>query len=120
VTYVSDLFLDRPAVERMVSRAGEARAAISRRMSQTMGEIQGLSGAGLSGAANAALQEAAVQIEQGFGKVLGALDDLSSQLSGALRQISDRDDSAGSDIRTATQSIGDTPITNALTGTQTR
>ncbi len=120
MTHVSEVFLDRTAVERMVSRAGEAKGAIHRRMGQTIAEIQGLSGPALSGSANAALQEAAVQIEQGFSKMLTALDDLSNQLTNALSRLGQRDEAAGADIRAVTQSIGDTSITDALSRPQTR
>lgn len=120
MTHVSEVFLERPAIERAVQRAGEANNAISGHMSRTLGEIQGLSGSGLSGAANAALQQASVDIDQGFRKVLGALEDMAGQLRSALNRIESQDQSAATAISSATQDLtGATapsaPITSALT-----
>jgi hypothetical protein len=85
-------------------------------MAQLLSRIEALSGSGMAGSANAALQEVSQNLNEGLRKVLNALDDLAGKMSNASSQYGVHDGDAAAEIRAAAQATGDASITSILTG----
>lgn len=104
----------------MAYKCEETGKSIARGMAQLLDRIQALSGGGMSGAANAALQESSVRLNDGLTRVLNALDELAGKMSSASKQFGVQDGDAAETIRNAAAATGDSFITNVLTNTPTR
>lgn len=100
----------------MAQRCQETRESLATGMAQLVGRIEGLSGAGMRGSANNALQDVSVQLNEGLKKILNALDELSGKMSSASTQYGVNDDEAASDIRAAAAETGNSTVTSVLRG----
>jgi len=85
-------------------------------MAQLLDRIQGLSGGGMAGLANSALQGVSVQLNDGLSKVLNALDDLAGKMSDASTRYGVHDEDAAQEIRSAAAATGDSTVINVLRG----
>ncbi|UWP80474.1 WXG100 family type VII secretion target [Dactylosporangium fulvum] len=100
----------------MANKCMETRESIATGMAQLLDRINGLSGAGMSGAANNALQGSSAQLNQGLTKMLNALDDLAGKISNASSTFGVNDEDAANDIRAAAAATGDSTVIAALRG----
>ena len=100
----------------MASRCEETRESIARGMAQLVDRIQGLSGAGMAGTANAALQDVSAQLNDGLTRVLNALDELAGKMSNASTQYGVHDQDAAQEIRAAAAATGDGSVASILRG----
>jgi len=103
----------------MANKCEETGESIANGMAQLLSRIQGLSGAGMAGQANSALQGVSVQLNEGLKKVLGALDELGGKMTSASSSYAFNDGDAAADIRAAGEATGDSFITGILTGQPT-
>lgn len=94
----------------------ETRESIATGMAQLLDRIQSLSGAGMAGSANAALQNSSVQLNDGLTRVLNALDDLAGKMSNASAQFGVQDGDAAQEIQAAAAATGDATVMNVLRG----
>src|SRR5207253_1995899 len=83
----------------MAQKCTETRDSIASGMAQLLDRIQGLSGGGMAGLANSALQGVSVQLNDGLSKVLNALDDLAGKMSDASTRYGVHDEDAAQEIR---------------------
>lgn len=100
----------------MANKCEETGESIATGMAQLLDRIQGLSGAGMAGQANAALQSVSVQLNDGLRQILGALDELGGKMVNASSTLAFNDSDAAADIRAAAEATGNATITNILTG----
>jgi ESAT-6 family protein len=100
----------------MASKCEETGQSIARGMAQLIDRIQGLSGGGMAGAANAALQTASGQLNEGLTKVLNALDELAGKMSNASSQFGVHDQDAAQEIQAAAAATGDSSVMSILRG----
>jgi uncharacterized protein YukE len=103
----------------MANKCEETGESIASGMAQLLSRIQGLSGAGMAGQANAALQSVSAQLNDGLTKILQALDELGAKMVNASSTLGFNDADAAADIRAAAEATGDSTIISILTG-QTR
>lgn len=100
----------------MAQRCQDTGERLATGMAQLLDRIQGLSGGGLSGAANNALQTVSVDLNSGLTTILNALDELSGKISNASSQYGVNDDDAAQEIRAAAETTGNSVVINALRG----
>ncbi|WP_436522308.1 WXG100 family type VII secretion target [Actinoplanes sp. HUAS TT8] len=100
----------------MAQRCEETGQSVSRGMAQLLDRIQSLGGGGFSGAANTALQDVSVQLNDGLTKIINALDELAGKMSSASKQYGVHDDDAAQEIRSAAASTGDSSVIGILRG----
>jgi WXG100 family type VII secretion target len=101
----------------MAKRCQETGEGLATGMAQLLDRIQSLSGRGMSGAANNALQSVSTELNSGLTKVINALDELSGKISNASSQYGVHDEDAAREIRAAAQATGNTSVINALNPT---
>jgi ESAT-6 family protein len=104
----------------MAQKCEETGQSIASGMAQVLDRVQALSGTGMAGAANAALQEVSLQLNDGLTKVLQALDELAGKMSSASAQYGVNDGDAAAEIRAAADATGNGFITGILTNTNPR
>ena len=102
----------------MAQKCEQTGQSIASGMAQVLDRIQALSGSGMAGAANAALQDVAVRLNDGLKKVLNSLDELAGKMSSASAQYGVHDGDAAAEIRKAGDAVGDSFITNTMLGTR--
>jgi uncharacterized phage infection (PIP) family protein YhgE len=85
-------------------------------MAQLLDRITSLSGSGMAGAANNALQSVSGDLNEGLTKILNALDGLSGKISDASSQYGVQDEDAASEIRAAAEATGNSTVIAALRG----
>jgi uncharacterized protein YukE len=100
----------------MAQKCEETGQSVATGMAQLIQRIEALSGAGMTGRANAALQDVSIQLNDGLKTVLNALDELAGKMSNASSQYGVHDDDAASDIRNAAMATGDGSVMNILRG----
>jgi WXG100 family type VII secretion target len=100
----------------MASKCEETGQSIASGMAQLISRIEALSGTGMAGSANVALQDVSHQLNDGLKTVLNALDDLAGKMSHASSQYGVHDGDAAAEIRAAAQATGDSSITKILSG----
>ena len=93
----------------MAQRCVDTGDQLAKGMSSLIERIQALSGTGMSGAANSALQSVSADLNEGLRTILNALSELASKISDASKQYGTHDEEAASDIRNAglTGSVAD-------------
>ncbi|WP_229071613.1 WXG100 family type VII secretion target [Actinoplanes sp. DH11] len=100
----------------MAQRCENTGQNIATGMAQLVSQIQGLSGGGMAGAANNALQDASSQLNSGLTKIINALDELAGKMSSASTQYGVNDEDAATEIRAAAASTGDSSVISVLRG----
>ena len=100
----------------MAQKCEETGQSIARGAAQLIDRIQALSGAGMAGTANAALQDVSLQLNEGLKQVLNALDELAGKMSNASSQFGVNDEDAAREIRAAAASTGDSSVMSILRG----
>ncbi|GAA4599521.1 WXG100 family type VII secretion target [Actinoplanes octamycinicus] len=100
----------------MAQRCEDTGENISRGMAQLLEQIQTLGGGGFQGAANSALQDVSVQLNDGLKKIINALDELAGKMSSASQQYGVHDDDAAQEIRSAAAATGDSSVISILRG----
>jgi ABC-type transporter Mla subunit MlaD len=100
----------------MAQKCEETGESVARGMAQLIDRIQALSGAGMAGQANSALQDVSSQLNEGLKKVLNALDELAGKMSNASQQYGVNDQDAAQEIRSAAAATGDSSVMSVLRG----
>jgi uncharacterized protein YukE len=100
----------------MAQKCEETGQSIASGMAQLLDRIQSLSGAGMAGSANAALQDVSIQLNEGLKKILNALDELAGKMSNASSQFGVHDQDAAQEIRAAAAATGDSSVISILSG----
>jgi WXG100 family type VII secretion target len=100
----------------MAKRCEETGESLATGMAQLLDRIQGLSGAGMQGTANNALQGVSAELNQGLTKILNALNELAGKISNASSQYGVNDEDAAREIQAAAQGTGNTSVISALRG----
>lgn len=100
----------------MANKCMETRESIATGMAQLLDRIQGLSGSGMAGTANGALQNVSVQLNDGLTKILNALDDLAGKISNASKTFGVQDEDAAHEIQAAAAATGDQTVIGVLRG----
>jgi WXG100 family type VII secretion target len=100
----------------MAQRCEDTGQNIATGMARLVDRIQALSGGGLSGTANVALQDVSAQLNDGLTKIINALGELSGKMSNASAQFGATDEEAAQEIRAAAASTGDSAVISILRG----
>ena len=100
----------------MAQRCGSTGDSIRSGMNQLVGQIQALSGGGMAGQANNALQDVSAQLNDGLSKIMAALDELGGKMTDAAGRYTINDEDAAADIRNAPGASTDSSVVNALRG----
>lgn len=100
----------------MAQRCEDTGEEIATGMAQLLDRIQSLSGGGMSGSANTALQSVSNELNEGLRTILNALDELAGKISNASSQYGVHDDDAAAEIRAAAQATGNSTVINFLRG----
>lgn len=100
----------------MAQRCQDTGESLATGMAQLLERIQTLGGAGMRGAANTALQDVSVQLNDGLRTILNALDELSGKISNASAQYGVHDEDAAQEIRAAATATGDSGVIGLLRG----
>ncbi|MDG4772626.1 WXG100 family type VII secretion target [Solwaraspora sp. WMMD792] len=100
----------------MAQRCQDTGETLATGMAQLLDRIQSLSGGGMSGAANNALQGVSADLNSGLTTILNALDELSGKISNASSQYGVNDEDAANEIRAAAEATGNSTVINALRG----
>lgn len=100
----------------MAQKCENTGESIASGMAQLIVRIESLSGAGMAGRANGALQEVSSQLNEGLKRILNALDDLAGKMSSASQQFGVQDQDAANEIRNAAQATGDSGVMGILRG----
>lgn len=100
----------------MAQRCEDTGQNISTGMAQLLDRIQALSGSGMEGTANNALQGVSVQLNDGLTKIINALDELAGKMSSASKQYGVHDEDAAQEIRAAASATGDSSVVSILRG----
>jgi WXG100 family type VII secretion target len=100
----------------MAQRCQDTGQRLATGMAQLLDRITSLSGTGMAGAANTALQGVSGDLNEGLTRILNALDGLSGKISNASTQFGVQDEDAASEIRAAAQTTGNSTVINALRG----
>jgi WXG100 family type VII secretion target len=85
-------------------------------MANLLDRITGLSGTGMRGNANNALQSVSGELNHGLTTILNALDELAGKISNASTQYGVHDDDAAQEIRSAAQATHNSSVISALRG----
>src|SRR4051812_5933962 len=83
----------------MAHRCDETAANLTRGMAQLVAGIQGLSGTGLQGQANNALQNTTQHLDHGMRTIVAALTELAGKMTNASNQFGGHDEDVASRIR---------------------
>jgi uncharacterized protein YukE len=113
---VGTVHATQPQLDAMANKCMETRESIATGMAQLLDRIQGLSGSGMAGNANAALQNVSVQLNDGLTKILNALDDLAGKISNASSTFGVQDQDAAQEIQAAAAATGDGNVMSVLRG----
>jgi len=113
---VGNVHATQAQLNQMAQRCQDVRERLATGMAQVLDRVTDLSGKGMSGSANSALQGVSNDLNEGLTKVLNALDTLSGQISSASTQFGTQDDDAASTIRNAAAATGDGAVISALRG----
>jgi WXG100 family type VII secretion target len=100
----------------MASKCEETGESIARGMAQLIETIQNLSGGGMAGRANAALQEVSAQLNDGLTRILNSLNELAGKMTDASAKFGAHDEDAAQEIRQAAAATGDTSVMSILRG----
>jgi WXG100 family type VII secretion target len=100
----------------MAQRCQDTGQGLAQGMAQLLDRITALSGSGLSGSANSALQNVSGELNSGLTTILNALDELSGKISDASTQYGVNDEDAAQEIRTAAEMTGNSTVISALRG----
>jgi WXG100 family type VII secretion target len=100
----------------MAQRCEDTGQNVATGMAQLIDRIQALSGSGMEGTANTALQGVSSQLNDGLTKIINALDELAGKMSSASKQYGVHDEDAANEIRNAAQSTGDSSILSIMRG----
>jgi uncharacterized protein YukE len=100
----------------MAQRCEDTGQNIATGMARLLDRIQALSGAGMAGTANNALQDVSVQLNDGLTKIVNALGELSGKMSNASTQFGVNDEEAAQEIRSAAAATGDSSVISILRG----
>jgi WXG100 family type VII secretion target len=100
----------------MAQRCEDTGQSIATGMAQLLDRIQALSGGGMAGAANNALQGVSVQLNDGLTKIINALDELAGKMSSASQQYGVNDEDAAQQIQAAAAATGDSSVISILRG----
>jgi uncharacterized protein YukE len=100
----------------MAGKCEQTGESVARGMAQLIDRIQMLSGGGMAGSANAALQDVSMQLNQGLRKIIMALDELAGKMSNASKQYGVNDQDAAQEIRSAAAATGDSNVISILRG----
>lgn len=113
---VGNVHATQAQLNQMATRCQDVRERLATGMAQLLDRVNGLSGSGMSGSANSALQRAGDDLNQGLTKILNALDELSGKISDASTQFGVQDQDAADTINKAAASTGDGAVVSALRG----
>jgi len=100
----------------MAQRCEDTGQNVATGMARLLDRIQALSGAGMAGTANNALQDVSVQLNDGLTKIINALRELSGKMSNASTQFGASDEDAAQEIRSAAAATGDSAVISILRG----
>ena len=100
----------------MAQRCQDTGEGLATGMAQLLDRIQSLSGGGMSGSANNALQTVSAELNSGLTTILNALDELSGKISNASSEYGVNDEDAAQEIRAAAEATGNSVVINALRG----
>jgi WXG100 family type VII secretion target len=100
----------------MAQRCQDTGENLATGMAQLLERIQSLSGAGMSGSANNALQSVSGELNSGLTTILNALDELSGKISNASSQYGVNDEDAAQEIRAAAEATGNSTVIDVLRG----
>jgi WXG100 family type VII secretion target len=100
----------------MAQRCEDTGSNIATGMAQLVDRIQALSGGGMAGTANNALQDVSVQLNDGLTKIINALGELSGKMSNASKEFGANDEEAAQEIRAAAAATGDSSVVSILRG----
>jgi WXG100 family type VII secretion target len=100
----------------MAQRCQNTGEELATGMARLLDRVQALSGGGMSGSANNALQSVSSDLNQGLTTILNALDELSGKISNASSQYGVHDDDAAQEIRAAAASTGNSTVISVLRG----
>jgi uncharacterized protein YukE len=100
----------------MAQRCQDTGERLATGMAQLLDRITSLSGTGMAGAANNALQGVSSDLNQGLTRILNALDTLSGKISDASTQFGVQDEDAATEIRAAAEGTGNSAVISALRG----
>jgi WXG100 family type VII secretion target len=100
----------------MAQRCQDTGQGLAQGMAQLLDRITALSGTGLSGSANSALQTVSSELNSGLTTILNALDELSGKISDASTQYGVNDEDAAQEIRSAAEMTGNSTVISALRG----
>lgn len=103
-------------LNRMAQRCQETGEGLATGMAQLLDRIQSLSGTGMRGSANNALQSVSAELNSGLTKILNALDELAGKISSASTQYGVQDEDAATEIRQAAEATGNSTVIAALRG----
>lgn len=100
----------------MATRCTTTAENISTNLTNLIDRIQALSGSGMSGQANVALQNSSAQLNGGLRKVIGALNGLAEQISSANVRLGAQDEEAAQMINNTVAGVGDQSVAQVLRG----
>lgn len=100
----------------MAQQCEETGQELATGMAQLLDRIQGLSGSGMRGNANNALQSVSGELNHGLTTILNALDELAGKISNASTQYGVHDDDAAQEIRSAAHATHNSSVIHALRG----
>lgn len=100
----------------MAQRCESTGQELAKGMAQLVDRIQSLSGGGMSGAANSALQGVSGDLNRGLTTILNSLDELAGKISSASTQYGVHDDDAAHEIRAAAETTGNSMVESLLRG----
>lgn len=100
----------------MAQRCQDTGETLATGMAQLLDRIQSLSGGGMAGAANNALQSVSSELNSGLTTILRALDELSGKISNASTQYGLNDDESAQEIQAAAAATGNSVVINTLRG----
>lgn len=83
----------------MAQRCVDTGDQLAKGMQNLIERVQALSGTGMSGAANVALQNVSADLNDGLRTILNALSELAGKIGDASKQYGINDEEAAADIR---------------------
>ena len=99
----------------MARRCEDTGETLASGMAQLISRIEALSGSGMAGSANSALQSVSGDLDQGLTTILRALNELAGKISNAATHLGSQDADAAPEIRAAAQATGNADVVNILT-----
>lgn len=113
---VGNVHATQAQLNQMAQRCQDVRERLATGMAQLLDRVTDLSGSGMSGSANSALQSVSADLNNGLTKILNALDELSGKISNASTEFGVQDEDAASTIRNAAGDTANTAVITALRG----